>query len=319
MLKRISAQRLTTPDIKVSEDIVFIHVDPDEKVSAAKVKFNFQDEGKDIYLVKCEKKRLRSVKAKLGNPVIKNWNDYEEPPEDFIEKVKKKSAVRKLLEFTRGRGPCVWSDTTHDVAKGGLYVMTYARDVQLNYTSGYSVRGLSGLVQAAEKLGFLDENVPVFGIQSSFKNIPKQYDDWIQIEEYVKEKLTNHLKTLNFPKLVANYTAVKSLDSTFSYTAERDMKILKSNSAMKKFSDKLKLVQETYENEDVRTLMELCEKYDIQIRKLKPDFDLIKLQEACKTKYPALRSITGNSLEVVEHYINVCDASPSIKYIQKEN
>lgn len=312
-MKRITSERKYKGSLRPSDEHIFIYDDVGSRIVNPKVEYHFKEEGKHVTLIRCDKKHLSKVKKQLGGVEIKKWSEYEEPPKEYFERVQSERVIRKLLEFNEERYGETWNDTNHDVQNGGYYVITYAREPKLKHMS------LRQLVNAARTFDFIDDSDRVFGIQTAFKKIPETYDGWVQIEDHVKKKLEEHINNINLPKVIANYEELQK-----GFYHEKDMKrwlcgLERKGVVFRSTRTPMARLVAAYTHlnksvDNVETLVELCKAFGIKYRTVKPDFDLIKLIIECKTRYPLLDSLyyRGN-YGSLKHYIDVCDASPSIK------
>ena len=317
-MKRITGDRKYKGSIYASPDTIFIWDDVESRTINPKIDYHFRDEDQNIVMIKADKKHLTSIKKQLGNPTVKKWSDYEEVPKDHFERLKSVSVVKKLLGYTERAYSELWEDTNHNVADGGLYIMTYAREPQLRDCRRGSLRDL---VKNSRSLGMLEDSDKIFGIQSSFKNIPNQHQGWFQLEDYILDQFNKQYDLKDLPKKLA---AFKELTTAFDncyrieqFTkkfVENDEKFISSRSAMfKVFRDYKRLQIAVGDIEEVRKIGEICRYFNIEIKEIKPQYSLHKSLEECKTRYPLLKDLHHNTnVEDAKHYIDVCDASPSI-------
>jgi len=310
-LKRVSSERKYRGRIVAVPDTIFIYDDTDTKMYNQKMDYHFRGEKKNVYFIKAEKKHLKKIKKQLGNPPIQKWSDYEEVPKGHFQTIRGSYEVKKLLKY---RGPYTeyWEDTNHQVSDGGLYVMTYSREPKLDNLRS----NLHNVIDLCTKLGITDETV--FGIQSSFKNIPEQNEGWVHLPDVFKEGVDKLLANINVNRIMTDYIAYSNamsssyLDSILKHLADSQDDLLRSSRGeMAQLVKACKVMEPT---EQAKNLYKAIKVLGYEYRTLKPTFDLPNLLEKCKTKYPLLETLrhSGQHNHKI-HYINVCDASPSIK------
>ena len=159
-------------------------------------------------------------------------------------------------------------------------------------------------------------DAPVYGIPATHSSITEDNEGWINVVEYIEAKFKEYLAKINLAKTVANNHETKALrDNSYGMwprILENGVKPSKARSTAGKLVSSYGSMN-THEYTMCR-IKALCDGFEIKYREVKPDHDLSKIYKDCDKKYPLISNINYNyKPRDLEHYINVCDASPSIQ------
>lgn len=325
-LKRISARRESRQSFKPGAIKELIILD-DEKARNTNVKidYNFRDKETAVTLIRLDDMQdLPKVKKQLCGYKLTKMSDYDDPPKGFYERKVAERQVKKLLSYNGSYESWSNQDVEHDVADGGIYVMTFSRVPQLNNNDYFeniynSHSNMRDIVRKAQEAGLLDEDVPIYGIQASFKNIVKKNDGWVHLLDHIGQQLEKKAQEYDLNRVVSDHNELKAnLDShLYHFLKKNENRDIEWRSVRTPMARLHKAVGEMTHNVN-NSLFNLIDKSKtVKVRNIKPQHDIESLCKLCTERYPALDELAYKNYNVAKHYVDVCDASPSIK-IKKE-
>lgn len=240
-----------------------IIVDMDrERQYRKKLKYHFKDNPatkvEDVYFIKPdegrEKDTWKAVNKQLKGAKIIKFSDLKEPPKEVLEKKK------KLSPFTFISRKIYWPKAIQKSKDtGGIYLRTHRSSVDYFNDTNSAQR----FIVEAVKLGVISEDLKVFFIPASYKNIPDTYDGWTHLLDFVEKKVKKKLKEIDIEEL-----KTKRREKEYVSSSPRARRLVKTYAEYDKEFKKInKEVNRIYKF-DLDKLLKLCKLLeDIQERK----------------------------------------------------
>jgi hypothetical protein len=267
---------------------------------------------------KAEKVWKQVNKICKGATIVK-LQDLPEPPKELTSDGKVK--IKKKLKIRNSWG---WDDTSDDVelSDGGLYV-----DLVRNTVKDYHSNSNYGtLIADAKKLGVLDEDVTIYGIPASYKNIPNQHSGWTNVHDLIANNIKKKIKGKNIKKLQKEDYRRKFMRD-IGYDVGRILRAYKDvDKDIKKIYD-LKHKYSSMDKDETLKLVELLNKVehnqatDDTAKQRAKEYlaatDPIRNKiEALKEKYPLLFEYGGGRYEAEDMFIQYIN---DVNTLQKLN
>lgn len=276
-------------------------------------------ERRPIYIARTDSEaHWQKFLSLAGDPpesMILKASELADPPKSTAQRNRK--GVRKLLIVDTDRQ--TFNDTNHEIAKGGLYVNLYDGDPIVDRTRTF--RSFFNVIANAKRVGIIDKDAEVFGINSTHKDIPSKNPGWVCVVDLLKAEIAANEAAI--AELSANEIALASCHSN-SYM-EIAVQLKASKVDLKKTDSLIWDIYNTVHSLDqvkdtkIGVLLHAANRLSVSIPTVPPTINVSDLFQKADDKYPLLH-VMWNSIysykhsddkfiKGVAHYIDLADAA----------
>lgn len=256
---------------------------------------------------------FEQLRTQLGNVDITYVSTMPEKPRKKKEEKDKRPAMMQFVERKNGRN--VWKDVEMDLSKGGYYVELIGKNVDAPF---YADIDLKDVMRWALMLGIVDTQTVYAGRTPTTKRKLRNADNWINLMEYLTDKVNKFLIPAKFDKLATlnKWRDVKHR-FTFELSSAVHWKLRDNEGVMGRliaFAKEMTALANSGDVEKINHYIALGRSIGVNVQNNSvPDVRVETLYNEYVARYPMLviaqSSYVKNRDKEVADYVNMVDAT----------